>query len=256
MSDGLAIKTQGLTKYYRLSWFRRAPVPALDRLNLEVPQSCVFGFLGPNGAGKTTTIRCLMDLIRPTSGQAWVLGKPIGDIAIREKIGYLPDSPAFGTHLTPWQFLNICARLLKLPSSIRPQRIEAVLEMVHMKDHKHEAMSGFSRGMLQRIGIAQAMLNLPKLLILDEPLVGLDPEGRRELLDIVRERKSEGVCVFFCSHILSDVETLCDQIGILYKGKLQIVGEIKSLLGENGIQITIPADQEETIQSLLKFADS
>ncbi|RMD77878.1 MAG: ABC transporter ATP-binding protein [Lentisphaerae bacterium] len=256
MTEEYAIKTENLTKYYRLSWFRRAPHPALSNLNLEVPRRCVFGFLGPNGAGKTTTIRCLMDLIRPTSGRAWVLGKPCGNIRIREKIGYLPDSPAFGTHLTPRQFLSICARLLKLHGEERNKRIDNVLEMVHMREHADEAMSGFSRGMLQRIGIAQAMLNLPQLLILDEPLVGLDPEGRHELLSIIRERKEDGVCVFFCSHILSDVESLCDQVGILRKGELQIAGRLKDLLQENGVVVKIPPHQEDAAKDLLPLADS
>ena len=175
MDSEFAIKTEGLTKYYRKSFWRRAAEPALSELTLSVPRNSVFGFLGPNGAGKTTTIRCLMDLIRPTEGNAWVLGKPCSDIRIREKIGYLPDSPAFGTHMSAVQFLKTCCRLLKMADGDSKIKIEEVLDVVRMTKHRNSQLSGFSRGMLQRIGIAQALLNDPELLILDEPAASLEP---------------------------------------------------------------------------------
>ncbi len=256
MDSDLAIRTEDLTKYYRKSFFRRCADPALSNLTLEVPRSSVFGFLGPNGAGKTTTIRCLMDLIRPTSGQAWVLGKPCTDIRIREKVGYLPDSPAFGAHLTAEQFLSICTRLLGIQRAERPRRISEVLDIVHMTRHRHSQLAGFSRGMLQRIGIAQALLNDPELLILDEPLVGLDPEGRKELLQIMQDRKEHGVAVFFCSHILSDVESLCDRIGILSEGRLKTSGPLEDLLAPNGAVLQVPAEQDELAKELMGMADS
>ncbi len=255
MDDNLAIRTEGLTKHYRGSFWRLRPEPAIADLDLLVPRSTVFGFLGPNGAGKTTTIRCLMDLIRPTKGKAWVLSKPCGDIKVREKVGYLPDTPAFGSHLTAGQFLNICARLLKIPKADRGNRVEEVLHIVRMTEHRNQDLNGFSRGMLQRVGVAQALLNKPELLILDEPLVGLDPEGRKELLQILRERKEEGVCVFFCSHILHDVENLCDRIGILSRGRLKLSGPLSKLLSSNGCNVTVPAAQEEFAKELLSEAD-
>jgi ABC-2 type transport system ATP-binding protein len=194
-------------------------------------------------------------LIRPTRGRAWVLGKPCGDIPVRGRIGYLPDTPAFGAHLTAWQFLSICARLLKLATADRSARIEEVLDIVKMSEHRHEVLHSYSRGMLQRIGIAQALLNRPELLILDEPLTGLDPEGRKELLEIACTRKASGVCVFFCSHILSDVEKLCDRVGILSRGQLRACGPLHKLLSTSGCLVRVPAGQDQVLKDLLTEAD-
>jgi ABC-2 type transport system ATP-binding protein len=251
----LAIRIEGLTKYYRTSLFSLSSVPALDHLNLQVPRGTVFGFLGPNGAGKTTTIRCLMDLIRPSEGRAWVLNEPCGNVRVRGRIGYLPDSPAFSGFLTARQFLNLCARLLRIPKARRRSKIDEVLEVVRMTPYADNKLGGFSRGMIQRIGIAQSILNEPELLILDEPLVGLDPEGRRELLDIVAEQKQRGVCVFFCSHILSDVEKLCDSVAILCKGKLVTTGALQDLLASRGTIVAIPASEESVAKELMLEAD-
>ena len=256
MPSDTAIKTEGLTKDYSGFWRPDSPDPALKELNLSVPRGTVFGFLGPNGAGKTTTIRCLMDLIRPTRGKAWVLGESTDNIDVRAKVGYLPDSPSFGAYLSAQGFLQQCARLLKIPRDRRAGRLDEVLHAVRMQDHRTELLSTFSRGMLQRIGIAQALLNEPELLILDEPLVGLDPEGRKEVLQIMRERGDKGVCVFFCSHILSDVEALCDRVGILSRGELQAVGTTAHLLAAEGAELTIPAAHEALARELLITADS
>ena len=253
--DDLAIRTEGLSKQYRGPFFRLRPQAAIDQIDLRVPRGVVFGFLGPNGAGKTTTIRCLMDLIRPTGGRAWVLGTPCGDVAIRQRIGYLPDNPAFSPHLTAWRFLGLCAKLLRIASDQRRERIREALEVVSMSEHAHQRLGEFSRGMIQRIGIAQAILNRPDLLILDEPLVGLDPHGRKDLLDIVLQQKKRGACVFFCSHILSDVEKLCDQVGILSRGKLLCAGSLDDLLGAKGMQVTIPAAHEALARELTLQAD-
>jgi ABC-2 type transport system ATP-binding protein len=256
MGSEFAIHTENLTKHYRKSFWKKALEPALDKLSISVPHGSVFGFLGPNGAGKTTTIRCLMDLIRPTGGSAWVLGEPCSNIDVRGKIGYLPDSPAFGTHLSARQFLKTCAKLLRLTDRDAKLKIDEVLGIVRMSKHKNEQLSGFSRGMLQRIGIAQALLNDPELLILDEPLVGLDPVGRKELLDIVRSRKEAGVSVFFCSHILSDVESLCDRVGILNEGRLMVTGTMDDLLTANGCSLSIPAASEEFAKGAMMQADN
>jgi ABC-2 type transport system ATP-binding protein len=250
MSD-LALRTEGLTKHYRDFFWRQKAEASLDSLDLEIDRGIVFGFLGPNGAGKTTTIRCLVDLIRPTRGNAWVLGKPCGDVQVRKRIGYLPDAPAFDSHLTAQQFLMLCSRLLKLPRRDRRDKVESVLVEVGMTEHAKEPLGDFSRGMIQRIGIAQALLNDPELLILDEPLVGLDPHGRRELLEIVLAQKKNGTTVFFCSHILSDVEKLCDSVGILNRGRLQCAGPLEKLLGVAGVYVTVAGDVDGASQMVM-----
>ncbi len=253
--EDFVIKTENLSKIYgRLFWKKKEP--SLKGLNLQIPYGTVFGFLGPNGAGKTTTIRLLMGLIKPTTGAAWVLGKPADDVKVKLRIGYLPDGPTFSPYLKAYEFLNICAKLLQIPSSERRKRIEEVLEAVKMSEHANSKLGGFSRGMTQRIGIAQAILNKPEVLILDEPLVGLDPHGRQELKDIVNEQRKAGTNVFFCSHILSDVERICDRVGILYKGDLLRCGKLEDLLGSTGMRVMVKAGNEELMQRLLPQANS
>ena len=247
------IQINGLSKTYS-SFFRKKKEPALDCLDLSIPEGAVFGFLGPNGAGKTTTIRLLMDLIKPSAGSALILGKPPSDIGIKMQIGFLPDAPAFSSYLSANEFLIICAKLLKIPKDIRKKRIEEVLEIVHMTKHAKSKLGSFSRGMVQRIGIAQAILNKPKLLILDEPLVGLDPHGRQELKDIIMHEKSNGATIFFCSHILSDVENICDHLGILNNGKLLCSGKIDDLLSETGLRVHIDKGHDDLAQLLLPYA--
>lgn len=249
------IKTENLSKTYGFLFWKK-PEPALRNLNLSIPAGTVFGFLGPNGAGKTTTIRLLMDLIKPSEGSATVLGKPVDNVKVKQQIGFLPDSPAFSSYLSAYEFLNICAKLLKIPHSERKKRIFEVLEIVRMKEHAKSKLGGFSRGMIQRIGIAQAILNDPKLLILDEPLVGLDPLGRQELKDIISSQKERGTNVFFCSHILSDVEKICDHIGILHKGEMLCYGKINELLSEKGIVLTVKPGNDEIVKNYITKASS
>ncbi|NQZ60389.1 MAG: ABC transporter ATP-binding protein [Lentisphaeraceae bacterium] len=252
-----AVRTENLRKAYRGSIFKRQEVVALDNLNIEVPSGTVFGFLGPNGAGKTTTIRCLMDLIHPSSGKAWILDTPVGDINIKEEIGFLPDSPSFGTHLTANEFLSLSAKLLRLPRHEIKARVDEVLNIVEMQDYKKAKLGGFSRGMTQRIGIAQAILNRPSLLVLDEPLVGLDPHGRQDLINIVNKQKERGSSIFFCSHILSDVEKICDYVGVLKKGKLLAFGKTDELTADSGVIITIDkSDIASATQLLLEANES
>jgi ABC-2 type transport system ATP-binding protein len=246
-----AVRTENLTKTYKGSLFNKTEVVALDHLNIEVPTGSVFGFLGPNGAGKTTTIRCLMDLIRPTGGKAWVLDTPVGNLNIKEEIGFLPDSPTFGGHLSANEFLSLSAKLLRLPRHEIKARVDEVLEIVEMKEYKKSKLGGFSRGMTQRIGIAQAILNRPRLLVLDEPLVGLDPHGRQDLIAIVNKQKERGSSIFFCSHILSDVEKICDYVGILKKGKLLAFGQTEDLTADSGMIVTVDQSDQETAQKLI-----
>jgi ABC-2 type transport system ATP-binding protein len=247
------IEIKNLSKCYG-SFFWSKKVHALKNLTLDIPKGAVFGFLGPNGAGKTTTIKLLMDLIKPTSGEAMVMGYPPENVQIKKQIGFLPDAPAFSSYLTANEFLKICAKLLGIPAADRKKRIEEVLAIVKMSKHAKSKLGGFSRGMIQRIGIAQAILNHPKLLILDEPLVGLDPHGRQELKDIIFQQKSVGTNVFFCSHILSDVEKICDHIGILCEGELLCSGSTDELLSETGSILHIKPGQDEIAKSMLTEA--
>lgn len=249
------IQTENLTKDYS-NWFRKTPRPALNQLSISIPKGCVFGFLGPNGAGKTTTIKILMGLIRPTGGTATVLGKPYDDVESKNRIGFLPDSPAFTPTLSATEFLDVCARLLKIPSENRKKRVEEVLEIVRMSQHAKSKIGTFSRGMLQRIGIAQAILNNPELLILDEPLLGLDPYGRQEFKEIILGQKNDfHASVFFSSHILSDVEEICDSVSILNKGRLLCAGPLQTLLSGGGKGITVDVRSEDALRELVAYAD-
>ena len=247
------IEIKNLTKYYG-SFFWKKPTPALENLTLNIPMGAVFGFLGPNGAGKTTTIKLLMDLIKPSGGEATILGCAPENVEIKKQIGFLPDEPVFSSYLSANEFLNICAKLLGVPSSERKERIAEVLEIVKMTKHAKSKLGSFSRGMVQRIGIAQAIINRPRLLILDEPLVGLDPHGRQELKDIILQQKAKGTSVFFCSHILSDVETICDYLGILNEGHLLCAGKLDDLLQDTGISLHIKPGHDEIAKSLLSDA--
>jgi ABC-2 type transport system ATP-binding protein len=250
---GNVIEIKNLTKYYG-SFFWKKSIPALDELTLNIPAGAVFGFLGPNGAGKTTTIKLLMDLIKPSGGEATILGYPPENVEIKKQIGFLPDEPVFSSYLSANEFLKICAKLLGVPANERKARIAEVLEVVKMTKHAKSKLGGFSRGMVQRIGIAQAIINRPKLLILDEPLVGLDPHGRQELKDIILQQKAIGTSVFFCSHILSDVETICDYLGILNEGRLLCSGKLDDLLEDTGLNLHVNPGYDEIAKELLSVA--
>ncbi|MCD4824937.1 MAG: ABC transporter ATP-binding protein [Phycisphaerae bacterium] len=249
MADSI-IETNGLTKIYS-RWLGYSKIHAVEKLDLAVRAGCTFGFLGPNGAGKTTTIKMLLGLIRPTSGNGKILGYPLGDQAAKAQIGFLPEEPAFGRHLKAKEFLNLCARLSHVPKDIRAQRVEEVLKTTGLADRANHRLGEFSKGMVQRIGIAQTMLHDPELLILDEPMTGLDPAGRREIKEIIQGLASKGKTVFFSSHILSDVEELCDYVGILNRGRLILTGQLGELLGGAGMEVTaenVPAALLEKVE--------
>ncbi len=248
------IETVDLCKVYKKMF--RPGFHALRDLTISVPRGAVFGFLGPNGAGKTTTIKILMDLIKATSGTAKVLGVPSTNVEVKGKIGFLPDSPAFSPQLSAQEFLSICSKLLKIPSNVRAARIKEVLADVRMSDRARDKIGSFSRGMLQRIGVAQALLNRPELLILDEPLLGLDPFGRQEFKEIIMEQRSNGATVFFSSHILSDVEEICDRIAILKKGELLCCGRIDELLASAQNRVVLAPDHDKVLQELILRAES
>src|SRR6059036_3518665 len=224
------IRTVGPTKEFRLGLGRQRVV-ALDRLNLEVHQGEIFGFLGHNGAGKTTTIKLLLGLLAPTAGQAWILDRPIEDVTIKEQVGFLPEAPYFYEYLTAGEFLTFYGQLFGLGGAPLTKKVEQLLEMVALTDAHRLQLRKFSKGMLQRIGLAQALINDPALVVLDEPMSGLDPIGRRDVRDIILRLKDEGKTIFFSTHILPDVEMICDRVGILVKGQLRAVGAVHGLVG-------------------------
>jgi len=227
-----AIETVALRKTYQVGFWRKKPKVALRPLNLSVREGEVFGYLGPNGAGKTTTLRLLMGLAAPTGGSFKILGGEINDPAIRSRIGFLPEQPYFYDYLTPLELLNYYAALSAVPAKDRTRRIEATLKRVGLQeDAWGTQLRKFSKGMLQRVGLAQAIVHEPKVVVLDEPMSGLDPMGRREVRDLIEELNHEGKTIFFSTHILSDAEALCDRVAVLNRGELRGVGVVADLVG-------------------------
>ena len=226
----LAIKTERLTKDY-LSGFWRRRVRVLQDLSLEVRAGEVFGYLGPNGAGKTTTLKLLMGLIHPTAGRATILGRDTREVAMKAHVGFLPENPYFYDYLTGREFLDYYGRLFALPARARRERVERLLRDVGMAHAAGVPLRKYSKGMLQRIGLAQALINDPRLVVLDEPMTGLDPLGRKEVRDLILRLKAQGKTIFFSTHIIPDVEVICDRVGIIFGGELVTVGPLEGLLG-------------------------
>ncbi|HTZ84246.1 MAG TPA: ABC transporter ATP-binding protein [Candidatus Acidoferrales bacterium] len=224
-----AIEILGLEKTYMVGFWRKRPKSALKPLHLTVENGEIFGFLGPNGAGKTTTLKILMGLVFPTSGTARILGRDWTEPSVKAQIGFLPEQPYFYDYLTAHELLNYYGQLSGVPAQDRKRRIEEVLEQVGLTDVKGVQLRKFSKGMLQRAGIAQAILHNPQLVFFDEPMSGLDPLGRREVRDLMERLKQQGKTVFFSTHILSDAEALCDRVAIIHKGELRSVGTIEEL---------------------------
>jgi len=244
------IRIIGLTKEFRLG-LRRHRSLAVNGLDLEVEPGEIFGFLGPNGAGKTTTIKILMGLIYPTSGTAWILDREIGDVAVKCEIGFLPEAPYFYEYLTGEEFLGFYGQIFGLGGTALAKKIDQMLEMVKLIEARRLPLGKFSKGMLQRIGLAQALINDPKVVILDEPMSGLDPIGRRDVRDIILHLRDEGKTVFFSTHILPDVEMICDRVGILVKGHLRAVGAVQDLVGAGAvtsIEIVVQGLAESGVQ--------
>ncbi len=224
-----AIRTQELTKDFLVGFWRPRPYRALDRLSLEVAPGEVFGFLGPNGAGKTTTLKLLMQLVFPTSGSAEILGRPAGDVAVRRRIGYLPENPYFYDYLTAEELLDYYGRLFGMAAADRRARVTATLDRLGIGAERRLQLRKFSKGMLQRVGLAQAVLNDPEVIFLDEPMSGLDPLGRRDVRALMLELRDAGRTIFFSSHILSDAEALCSQVAIVAKGRLAGAGRLADM---------------------------
>jgi ABC-2 type transport system ATP-binding protein len=224
-----AIEIFGLEKTYHVGFWRKRKRPALRPLNLIVEEGEIFGFLGPNGAGKTTTLKILMGLVFPTGGTARILGMELSDPQMKAQIGFLPEQPYFYDYLTARELLRYYGRLSGMDTKELPRKADSVLDQVKLADSADIQLRKFSKGMLQRVGIAQAILHDPKLVFLDEPMSGLDPMGRREVRSLIEELRAKGKTVFFSTHILSDAEALCDRVAILHKGELRGVGAIAEL---------------------------
>jgi ABC-2 type transport system ATP-binding protein len=224
-----AIEILGLEKTYSAGFWRKRPKCALHPLQLTVEDGEIFGFLGPNGAGKTTTLKLLMGLVFPTAGSARILGREWTDPEVKAQVGFLPEQPYFYDYLTAHELLEYYGQLSGVPAKQRKQRVEQTLHHVGLRDVQGVQLRKFSKGMLQRVGIGQAILHDPKLVFFDEPMSGLDPMGRREVRDLMEQLKHQGKTVFFSTHILSDAEALCDRVAIIHKGELRGVGAVEDL---------------------------
>jgi ABC-2 type transport system ATP-binding protein len=227
-----AIETFGLQKHYEVGFWKKRRKDALKPLTFDVREGEIFGYLGPNGAGKTTTLRLLMGLVYPSAGSARILGCDLFDREMKRQIGFLPEQPYFYDHLTARELLNYYAQLSGVDAKSRNKKVEAVLARVGLADSASIQLRKFSKGMLQRVGIAQAIVHDPKLVLLDEPMSGLDPIGRREVRDLIQELNEGGKTIFFSTHILSDAETLCDRVAVLNKGELRGIGVVADLARE------------------------
>jgi ABC-2 type transport system ATP-binding protein len=229
------VLTSELRKVYRTGFWLNQKVVSLKNCSLTVYKGETFGLLGPNGAGKTTLLKLLLGIIRPSSGRGLLLGKPIGDRSVKQHIGYLPENPYLYDYLTGWEFLQLAAGLFQIPQSVQRQRIPQLLELVGLSqaDARKKLLRRYSKGMLQRVGMAQALINEPDLVFLDEPMSGLDPVGRYQMREIILALKAAGKTIFFNSHVLSEVEQICDRIAILAQGELICSGSLNELLGKN-----------------------
>jgi ABC-2 type transport system ATP-binding protein len=250
------VEINNLTKDYEVGFFRKRKVRALDGLSLSVNANEIFGFLGANGAGKTTTLKLLMRLIFPSSGTARILGHDIDDVGMHQRIGYVPENPYFYDYLTARELLEYCGQIFGQDASERKKRAATLLSRVRLDEKKWDTqLRKFSKGMLQRVALAQSLINDPEVVFLDEPMSGLDPVGRREVRDLIAELRDEGKTVFMCSHILSDIEVLCDRVAILKRGQLAQVGYLDELRrtneGPNRMEVMATGTDAETLKQYL-----
>lgn len=244
-----AIKINNLTKRYSGLWSQK-PVDAVKNLNLEVHRGEIFGFLGPNGAGKTTTIKVLLGIIYPTSGEAFVLGKPAGDPRNHYKISYLPENPYFYEYMTGREILHFYARLFGLAEPARTKRVNELLDRVGLSRAADQPLRTYSKGMLQRIGLAQCLINDPELLILDEPTAGLDPIAHIDIRDLILDLRAQGKTLFISSHQLSDVEIVCDRVSILNRGELVRMGKLEDLLSGGHVEMIAEKVPETVLEPI------
>jgi ABC-2 type transport system ATP-binding protein len=254
MSEETVIHTRALTKVYRDFWGRQK-VRALKGLDLEVHRGEVFGLLGPNGSGKTTTIKLLLGLLFPTEGEALVFGRPASDVAKNERLGYLPEESYLYRFLTAEETLDFYGRLFDMPAETRRERVDSLIKLVGLEKARKRQLQEYSKGMTRRIGLAQALINDPELILLDEPTSGLDPIGTREMKDMILRLREEGKTVVMCSHLLADVQDVCDRIAILHQGELKELGRVDELLTVADVtQIrarNLSADAQNEIRSVI-----
>ncbi len=250
-----AIEISGLSKDYLVGFWKKRRFRALDKLSLQVMPGEVFGFLGPNGAGKTTTLKILTGLIFPTEGKATILGHPAGQPEALRRAGFLPENPYFYDYLTPEELLDYFARFFPFTPEERTRRRDAVLHQVGLSEARGRPLRKFSKGMLQRLGIAQAILHEPEIVLLDEPMSGLDPVGRHAVRELIQQLQAAGKTVFFSTHILPDAEALCDRIAIVNHGRLVGVGQISDLLRRRtGYHAVVECSSREAAASLESLA--
>ncbi|MDR2114892.1 MAG: ABC transporter ATP-binding protein [Planctomycetaceae bacterium] len=253
--SNIVVETRNLTKVYRDFWGRQK-VRALKALDLEIHRGEVFGLLGPNGSGKTTTIKLLLGLLFPTSGDIFVLGKSATDVAKNEKIGYLPEESYLYRFLNAEETLDFYGRLFNMSGAVRRQRIAQLISMVGLESARKRQLREYSKGMSRRIGLAQALINDPDLILLDEPTSGLDPIGTRNMKDLILDLKRQGKTVIMSSHLLADVQDVCDRIGILYQGELKELGRVEDLLKvANEIEIRVSGLSENAKNQIVKIIE-
>jgi ABC-2 type transport system ATP-binding protein len=231
----IAVQASNLRKVYRTGFWLNQTIESLKGCSLTVYRGETFGLLGPNGAGKTTLLKTLLGIVRPTAGRGELLGKPLGDRQVKHEIGYLPETPYFYDYLTGWEFLQLVAGLFEIPPSLQRQRIPQLLDLVGLAQSaaRKKQLRQYSKGMLQRVGMAQVLINDPEVVFLDEPMSGLDPMGRYQMREIIVSLKQQGKTIFFNSHVLSDVEKICDRVAILVQGELVCLGSLDDLLGNS-----------------------
>ena len=250
-SPEVVVETRNLTKVYRDFWGRQK-VCALKALDLEVRQGEIFGLLGPNGSGKTTTMKLLLGLLFPTSGQALVFNRDADEVAKNERIGYLPEESYLYPFLNAEETLDFYGRLFDMSSETRRRRIDELIDMVKLPWARRRQLKEYSKGMARRIGLAQALINDPELILLDEPTTGLDPIGTREMKDLILRLKQEGKTVIMCSHLLADVQDVCDRIAILYQGELKELGRVDALLKVRDVTQILAAGLSDEAQAEIR----
>lgn len=250
----VVVETYELQKVYRTGFWLNQKVVSLKNCTLNVFEGETFGLLGPNGAGKTTLLKTLLGIVRPNGGRALLLGQPLGDRAVKQRVGYLPENPYFYDYLTGWEILQFTAGLFQIPRSLQRKRIPELLDLVGLAQSaaRKKQLRQYSKGMLQRIGMAQALINDPELVFLDEPMSGLDPMGRYQIREIILSLKDQGKTIFFNSHILSDVELICDRVAILAQGELICIGSLDELLGTTeGYRVKIKGGNPDVLKNRL-----
>ncbi len=254
--DNSAVRTEGLTKVYKDFW-RRKSVSALTNLNITIERGEIFGLLGPNGSGKTTTVKLLLGLLFPTSGKSWLLGYSSVDLKVKSKIGFLPEESYLYKFLNAEEILDFYGKLFDIPKTERKSRIDKLIHDVGLNPYRKRPLSQYSKGMLRRIGLAQAIINDPDLVILDEPTSGLDPIASREIKDLILDFKRQGKTIVLCSHLLADVQNICDRIAILNKGVLQVMGSVRELLSQKDvIEFVVKNLSDNDIQAVETFIKS